>query len=221
MAGLEEKLAGTLFWNVDTAGDFMRKDGRLYVPGAEEIEPALERVTKTAEDYDVPVINQADSHQKGSGELSDNPDFVKTFPDHCMYGTSGAEFVPATKPRDAYVLDWRDRTLDEKMVLSHRNIVLTKDHVDVFNREHGSPHVERVLEILKPERVFVYGVATNVCVDFAVGGLLDRKIGGRPIEVYVVRDAIKGLPGIPDPTDAWVARGVRMIDSTALEQYLR
>ncbi len=221
MAGLEEKLAGTLFWNVDTQFDFMREEGRLYVTGAEQIEPALEAVTATAAKYGIRVVNTADSHQKGTKELSEKPDFKRTFPDHCMYGTSGAEFVPSTKPDDAYVLDWRDKTLDETLVASHRNLVLTKDDFDVFNREHGSPHVERVLELLKPERVFVYGVATNVCVDFAVRGLLERSTADRPIEVYVVKDAIKGLPGIPDPTEAWVARGVRLIDSTALEQYLR
>lgn len=221
MAGLEEKLGRTLFWNVDTQFDFMRKEGKLYVTDAEQVEPALEAVTATAAKYWIRVVNTADSHQKGTKELSDKPDFKSTFPEHCMYGTSGAEFVPATKPEDAYVLDWRDKGLDEKLVASHRNLVLTKDDFDVFSKEHGSPHVERVLELLKPERVFVYGVATNVCVDFAVKGLLGRTIDGRPIEVYVVKDAIKGLPGIPDPTEAWEASGVKLVESKALEQYLR
>lgn len=208
----------TIFWNVDTQFDFMRKEGKLYVPDAEKIEPALRRLTGLAASYGLVVVNTADSHDKNSHELSDKPDFATTFPEHCMYGTPGAEFVPATRPspEDTYVLDWRDRTLDSKLVAAHRNIVLTKDDFDVFHKTHGSPHVEAVLDILKPERVFVYGVATNVCVNFAVQGLLDR---GK--EVYVIADAIKGLPGIPDPTAKWVGRGAKMVEAATLEKYLQ
>ncbi len=206
----------TLFWNVDTLFDFMRKEGKLYVPDAEKIEGTLERLTELARKYDIPVVNTADSHDKNSREISKKPDWVNTFPEHCMYGTTGAEFVPATMPENAYVLDWRSRTLDKIAVAEHRNIVLTKDDVDVFNKEHGSPHVETVLDTVRPERVFVYGVATNVCVDFAVQGLLDR---GK--EVYVIADAIKGLPGIPDPTAKWVGRGAKIVEAATLEKYLQ
>ena len=217
MAGLEEKLGRTLFWNVDTQHDFMRKNGKLYVPGAEEIESALEKITVIAREYGIHVVSTADSHQKGSKELSDKPDFKQTFPDHCMYGTEGAEFVPATKPRGGiYDVDWRTGTVNETLLLAQRNTVLTKDDFDIFSKEHGSPHVDRVLELLKPERTFVYGVATNVCVDFAVRGLVERGV-----EVYVVKDAIKGLPGIPEPTDKWVEMGVKLVESATLEQYLR
>lgn len=203
-----------VFWNVDTQFDFMRKEGKLYVPDAEKIEPALRRLTGMAAGYGLVVVNTADSHDKNSHELSAKPDFATTFPEHCMYGTIGTEFVPATKPEDAYVLDWRDRTLDSRIVAAHRNIVLTKDDFDVFHKTHGSPHVETVLEILKPERVFVYGVATNVCVDFAVRGLLERKL-----DVYVVKDAIKGLPNIPDPTPNW--KGAKLVEAATLEKYLQ
>ena len=206
----------TIFWNVDTQFDFMRKEGKLYVPDAELIEPVLARLTQLARDYGIRVVNTGDSHHAGSPEISAKPDFVRTFPEHCMYGTPGAELVHATRPEDAYLLDWRDQTLEEKAVLEHRNVVLTKDVFDVFGKPGGSPHVERVLELLKPDRAIVYGVATNVCVDFAVRGLLERKI-----EVYVVRDAIKGLPGIPDPTEMWIAGGAKLIEAATIDQYVR
>lgn len=212
MTGLEE----ILFWNVDTQFDFMRKEGKLYVRDAEEIETALATVTATARRYGIRVVNTADSHHPESRELSATPDFVKTFPEHCMYGTPGAEFVPATKPDDTYVLDWRDKTLDSKLVTARRNLVLTKDDFDVFHKTRGSPHVETVLDILKPGQIFVYGVATNVCVNFAVQGLLDR---GK--EVYVIADAIKGLPGIPDPTAKWVERGAKLVEAATLERYMQ
>jgi nicotinamidase/pyrazinamidase len=201
-----------ILWNVDTQFDFMRKEGKLYVPDAEKIEAVLARITGLAKQYGIRVISTADSHDKDSHELAEKPDFIKTFPEHCMYGTSGAEYVPATKPEDAYVLDWRNKTHNELRILAERNIVLTKDDFDVFNKDHGSPHVKRLLELLRPTKAIVYGVASNVCVDYAVKGLLEHKI-----DVYVLSDAIKGLPGIPEP----IWNGAKMIESATLEQYLR
>ncbi|MFH1182286.1 MAG: cysteine hydrolase family protein [Candidatus Woesearchaeota archaeon] len=209
-------MATAIFWNVDTQFDFMRKEGKLYVPDAEKIEPMLARITRLAKEYGIKVVSTADSHDKSSHELAENPDFITTFPEHCIYGTPGAEYVPATKPENAYVLDWRNKTLNERLVLAKRNIVLTKDDFDVFNKQHGSPHVEQVLELLKPKKAVVYGVATNVCVDYAVEGLLNRGI-----EVYVLGDAIKGLPGIPDPVEKWQHRDARIIGTDNLETMLR
>ena len=207
----------TIFWNVEMLVDFMRKEGGLYVPDAELIEPALEAVTQTAKLYKIKVINTMDSHDYDSEEISTRPDFKTTFPRHGIPGSRGAEFIPATKPKAPYVVDWRCSSLYERLVLLHRNIVLTKDHVNVFDNAHGSPHVYAVLELLKPSRAFVYGVATNVCVDHTVRGLLERN----NLEVLVISDAIKGLPGMPDPTESWKQSGVKLVESAHLEQYLR
>jgi len=40
--------AGVLFWDVDTQVDFMRADGKLYVPEAESLVPNLKRLTDHA-----------------------------------------------------------------------------------------------------------------------------------------------------------------------------
>ncbi len=60
----------TIFWNVDTQVDFMNKDGKLYVQGAEEIKPNLKRLTDLAEKYKITVINTGDYHNKTSKEIS-------------------------------------------------------------------------------------------------------------------------------------------------------
>ena len=41
-------MAGTLSWDVDTQYDFMRADGKLYLPDAEQIMPQLEQLTDQA-----------------------------------------------------------------------------------------------------------------------------------------------------------------------------
>jgi len=197
----------TIFWNVDTQYDFMTDDeifkGALAIPGAREIEGNLARLTEYAARENIRVVNTADWHTDDSEELSDNPDFKTTFPKHCMQNTLGADFVPATAPENPYRIDWKAKYVDADEIERARNIVLYKDKFDVFT---GTPHAEKVLGIMKPKRAIVYGVATNVCVDCAVRGLLERKV-----EVYVPLDAIKELPGLPLPYDNWKALGAKLV----------
>ena len=80
-----------IFWNVDTQIDFIEPSGKLYVPGAEDIKPILERITRLAGEKLLIVVNTADFHHNDSIEISDNPDFMSTFPAHCLAGTKGAE----------------------------------------------------------------------------------------------------------------------------------
>ena len=68
---------------------------------------------------------------------------------------------------------------------------------------------------MAPKRAIVYGVATNVCVDCAVRGLLERKV-----DVYVVEDAIKELPGLPLPYEDWKSKGAYLIKTGEVEKYL-
>ncbi|HLD07358.1 MAG TPA: cysteine hydrolase family protein [Candidatus Nanoarchaeia archaeon] len=207
----------TIFWNVDTQYDFMRDDelyhGLLYIPGAQGIESNLDRLTKLAAQRGIIVVNTADWHDEQSAEISATPDFKTTFPRHCMIGTPGAAYVPATAPARPYIIDWRDEHIDPAQVLRHRNIVLYKDAFDIFA---GSRHADPALQLLDPQRVIVYGVATNVCVDRAVHGLRDR---GK--EVSVVQDAIKELPGTLEQTLAsWSARSVHLIRTDEVAGYL-
>ena len=193
----------TIFWNVDTQYDFMRDDeaykGKLAITGAKAIEGNLEKLTAIAKQLGIKVINTADWHTIESEELSTNPDFIKTFPQHCMQDTKGAQFVPATNPENPYLIDWKQEQFDKEKVLQTRNIVLYKDKFDIFT---GTPHSDKVVELIRPEKAVVYGVATNVCVDCAVEGLLERKV-----QVYVPTDAIKELPNLPLPYENWQRKG--------------
>jgi nicotinamidase/pyrazinamidase len=203
----------TIFWNVDTQYDFMRPDGKLYVKDAETIEPNLEILTQYAKAKGIQVVSTADWHTPGSEELSESPDYKTTFPQHCMQRTRGAEFVHATRPSSPLELSWHGPSAYEYFleneshlrhaIHAHRDIVLYKDKFDVFA---GSPYADKVVDLIAPSRAIVYGVATNVCVDYAVRGLLERKV-----EVYVVQDAIKELPNIPvEPVyESWRALGAR------------
>ena len=206
-------MSDLIFWDVDTQYDFMRPDGRLAVPGAPSIEPALERLIGHARAKKFTIVHTGDWHTATSPEISATPDFKTTFPVHCLQGSAGAAPIPATAPRHPYVVDWQAKTVDVDALRRHAGeIVIRKDAFDVFD-PRGGPHTERVLALLAPKRAIVFGVATNVCVDCAVRGL--RKRG---VEVSVPLDAIKELPTLPlqATLDAWRAAGVELTTTAAI-----
>ena len=205
----------SIFWNVDTQEDFIDQSGKLYVPGAEEIRPVLKRITDFAKNEGIRVVNTCDYHYINSQELSNMPNFESTFPLHCMAGTTGAQFISETNPELALLIDWDSELgifeeLDDPK--RFRNIVIRKDAFDVFI---GNQYTEKIVQIIHPDQVFVYGVTTNICVDKAVIGLAERGI-----QVYVIQDAIKELPNLPLPFETWSSRGVEMIPFDKISEYL-
>lgn len=201
-----------IFWNVDTQFDFMRANGNLYVQNAEKIEPNLEALTRFAEQKKIVVVNTADWHNEFTKEISENSDYITTFPKHCYGGEKGAEYVPATNPKNPYTIDWKDNNFSKEKLLAARNIVLRKDAFDIFE---GNKHADKVVKLLNPKKAVVYGVATNVCDDYAVMGLIKRKI-----EVYVPLDAIKELPHLPleNTLNKWKDYGVKL---TTVDEIVR
>ena len=205
----------TLFWNVDTQEDFIDQAGKLYVQGAEAIRPVLKQITDFAKVEGIRVINTCDYHHINSNELSFIPDYETSFPQHCLAGSSGAEFISETLPETPLLIDW-----DLELAIfaefddpdRFRNIIIRKDAFDVFA---GNPYTEIIVQILQPDQVFVYGVTTNVCVDKAVLGLSERGI-----KVYVFEDAIKELPNLPLPFDNWKAKGIDLISFADVRNYL-
>lgn len=174
-----------LFWNEDTQRDFMYQDGRLPIPNADEITPNLRSLTQYAKRNGIYVVNTGDWHDENSSEISRNPDYVRTFPMHCEIGTFGVKFIPETQPENPYVVTWKDKKFDKDQVLAARNLVLYKDNFCIFK---GNPHTQKVLKVLAPEKIVLYGVATEVCDLAAVLGLRERNY-----PVYVVTDSIKEI----------------------------
>ena len=205
-----------IFWNVDTQFDFVSPQGELYVPGAELLKPKWERLTKLAKSKSIRVVNTADWHYTNSAELSPNPDFINTFPPHCMANTAGVAFIEETNPENSLVIDWdKEFSLIEVLINKEkiRNYTFRKDAFDVFK---GNPYTELILNVLYPETVVVYGVTTNVCVNDAVIGL-----SSRVNRVIVVENAIKELPNIPLPFENWKELGVYLMSLDDIERLLK
>jgi len=204
----------TIFWDVDTQVDFMRPDGKLYVPGAEAIVPQLKRLTDYAHSHGIRIVASADDHLPSHRELSATPDFRETFPPHCMHGTEGQRKIPETALEHPLLIDpaAQDPTILLGKVAGHSgDILLTKHWFDVFTNDN----VETVLEALKPRTVVLYGVATDVCNKYAIEGLLERH---PEIRLFAVQDAMKPIdaPAQEHLLKQWAEEGVRVIDTDEL-----
>ncbi|HEX7023723.1 MAG TPA: cysteine hydrolase family protein [Gemmatimonadales bacterium] len=200
-----------IFWDVDTQYDFMHADGLLYVPGSEEIIPVLKRLTDFAHRKGIRIVASADDHVPGHPELSPTPNFVTTFPDHCMRGTPGQRKIAATRLRNPLVIEpvaEDPRALAARVRAHEGHFLFHKHQFDVFT----NPNVLPVVDALAPSRIVLYGVALDVCNKYAVEGLLQH----RPkIPITLVTDAVRAIR--PDAGAAlleeWERRGVAMATS--------
>jgi nicotinamidase/pyrazinamidase len=188
----------TILWDVDTQFDFMLPDGKLYVPGAEETVPPMKRLVDAARAAGIVHVASADDHELTDAEISAEPDFVTTYPPHCLRGTRGARKIPETDQEDPVPLALEpvpDRYLEG------REFLLLKKNFDVFT----NPHTERLLERLDPDEIVVFGVATDVCDDAAIRGFL-----ARGLKVRFVEDAARGLDDdrVAISTASWREQGV-------------
>src|SRR5438874_11918797 len=187
-----------ILWDVDTQNDFMLPDGKLYVPGAEQTAAAMQRLVDAARAANVVHVASADDHELTDDEISDRPDYQRTYPPHCLRGTRGARKVPETEQEDPVPITLEP--LPERY-LCGREFLLLKKHFDVFT----NPNTDRLLALLDPDEVILFGVATDVCDDAAIRGLLER---GR--HVRFVEDAARGLDEERTAAcaKAWRERGV-------------
>jgi nicotinamidase/pyrazinamidase len=200
-----------VLWDVDTQIDFVHADGKLAVPGAEEIIPAMRRLVQAARSAGIPHVASADDHELTDAEISDQPDFETTYPPHCLRGTRGARKIDATEQAEPVPIALGQFP---ERYLRGREFLLLKKNFDVFT----NPNAERLLELLDPDEVIVFGVATDVCDDAAIRGLLAR--GPR---VRFVEDAARGLDEerVARCTAAWREAGVEFTTSAEVEQGLQ
>ncbi|MDE0444463.1 MAG: cysteine hydrolase [Gammaproteobacteria bacterium] len=202
-----------VFWDVDTQVDFMRPDGKLYVDGAETIVANLRALTDFAHGNGIRIVGSSDNHDPGDDELSATPDFVDTFPPHCLRGTEGQARIPETVLREVLVVEPEDTVTDVvRRVANHSgDILFHKHYFDVFT----NPSVGPVVETLGIDEVVLYGVALDVCNRYALEGLLSRHL---EVAITLVTDAVRAIDENSRDAllNAWQRRGVVLADTAGI-----
>lgn len=233
----------TVLWRVDAENDFMKEEGRLAVgedqEGAMEITENMEAVTEAAERYGTRSFYTRDLHTEEDDEIVplEEADFEETFPMHCERGTDGAEFVDAviregeeSVPDYAKEFDFQDeyteQQIREELAGYEGDVLIDKNRFNVFEGsgriDETTTYADVIVDQLDPDQVVLDGVATDVCVNQAVTGLLEREV-----DVYVVGDATKGIAaGIDEMRPGWEETAEEygaefgVIESTEVGEYL-
>jgi len=172
-----------VFWAVDAQQDFMNPAGRLYVPGAEQIIPNIQRLVEAAEQSRVLLISSADAHEMEDPELSE-------WRPHCLKGTAGAELIPEARAVRQLVIRSRRGFPLPGDIGAYPQIVLEKSTFEVFDNPNTDALLKRLRSVTCGDETefVVFGVATEYCVRSTVEGLLRRGC-----KVTVVSDAIRSF----------------------------
>ena len=150
-------MENVIFIDVDTQYSFMHRDGRFYVPNAEDIITNLEKLSKFAHVKNIPVIATIDVHKGHDIEIE-----LSNSSQNSIEIIKGFEKIKETN--------------------SLNSIIIEKTQHNPFSNS-------KLSELLKGKTTaYVYGVATEFCIQATVLELLKRGI-----ETFVVEDAIKSV----------------------------
>lgn len=144
--------------------------------------------------------HDADNDNGGHFAMNGEPDFVTTWPVHCVAGTSGAEYHPS---------------LDTERVTQH---ILKGQGVPAYSIFEGTTAEGRslsdVLDELGVIDVDVVGIATDYCVRASA---LDALARGRKVRIFT--DLVAGVNA--ESSEAALAElghaGAEITESTSLE----
>jgi nicotinamidase/pyrazinamidase len=138
---------------VDIQNDFV-EGGSLPVTGGRQVAAMVSRhIRHFKQEYEF-VVATRDYHEDPEGHFSDAPDFVNTWPPHCVAGTPGASLCPPIS-----------NLVREHLVQA---VVDKGRHTPAYSGfEAMDPRGHPLLDVLKEHRVDhldICGLATDYCV---------------------------------------------------------
>lgn len=161
---------------IDVQNDFT-EGGALGVEGGAAVAQGItDYLVSDAAEYDVVFASRDwhDGHNDNGGHFHETPDFVDTWPAHCVAFTPGADYHPA---------------LDNSLIDVHVQKGQGKPAYSIFEgvTESGQT-VHQALDELEITDVDVVGIATDYCV---LASALDALGSGRAVRV--LSDLVAGV----------------------------
>jgi nicotinamidase/pyrazinamidase len=161
---------------VDVQNDFT-EGGALAVTGGDAVASAISAfLSEHAADYAVIIASRDWHHGEGDngGHFHESPDFVDTWPQHCVAGTEGAEYDPL---------------LNTDAVTHHVQKGQGKPAYSMFEGEtEAGETVGTVLSAAGVLSADVVGIATDHCVRASA---LDAIAHG--VQVRILTDLVAGV----------------------------
>ncbi|MFP3297336.1 MAG: isochorismatase family cysteine hydrolase [Vulcanisaeta sp.] len=125
---------------VDMQNDFVKPNGKLYVPTAQATVPAIRKLLEKARDANVPIIYTQDWHFKN------DPEF-RIWGEHCVMNTWGAEIIDELKPMSD-------------------DILIRKRRYDAF---FGTDLDYVLRHVVHANTLVIVGTVANICVLHTAG----------------------------------------------------
>lgn len=206
-----------IFWDVDTQFDFLRPEGKLYVPDAEKIIDNISLTRRFALQNGHSIVASMDWHSLSDKEISLKPDFKITFPPHCLASEPGSERIGylGEIPVEYVEIQKVNNAALTKLVNKEQfHLVIKSNTVDIFE----NPNTIELLNLIGPGTAVVFGVALDVCVYYAVEGLLSW---GKT-DIILLKDVVQGL-GIKDDQEVlreFRRKGVKLRELADLKKEL-
>ncbi len=138
---------------VDVQNDFV-EGGSLPVTGGRQVASLVSRHIRHFKTEYQFVVATRDYHEDPEGHFAENPDFVNTWPPHCVIGTPGASLCPPIS-----------NLVREHLVQA---VVDKGKHTPAYSGfEALDPRGHSLLDVLKEQRIDrldICGLATDYCV---------------------------------------------------------
>ena len=193
-----------IFVNVDTQEDIINGYGDVPLIKNENLRDNLKKLTDTAYNKNVKVVNIMLSRDGDSEETSEQPNFVDNFPRQCMSGTIGSKFIDETEPKTStMVIDWNqsnNKNMNFHSMHSYRNLIIKKNSFNLFKTNSMATSVINNLgiPILDRPTFIVYGAYGNLSLKTLVEDLTVRGY-----TAFVVSDAVLELKTLPSSIVEW------------------
>jgi len=166
----------TALFIIDVQNDFT-EGGALGVEGGAAVAEGITRLLAEHPDrYDVVFASRDwhDGHNDNGGHFHPEPDFVDSWPEHCVAGTPGAEYHPALAANEVDV---------------HVRKGQGKPAYSIFEgTTDDGETLPETLNRLGVTDIDVVGIATDYCV---LASALDARTAGRGVRVLT--DLVAGV----------------------------
>lgn len=174
---------------VDVQNDFC-EGGALAVAGGAAVAEAIRDLVEGDHPYDL-VVATRDHHIDPGAHFSATPDFVDSWPPHCVVGTPGAEFHPALAHRPFTAIFYKG------------------EHAAAYSGFEGLTREGQTLQDWLDERnvgdVDICGLATDYCVRATA---LDAVTFGYPTHVLLALTAAVAPDRVADVVEELREAGV-------------
>lgn len=179
---------------VDVQKDFLEQ-GSLPVPGSNRVVPVINAYVEKFDSLGLPIFATRDWHPLKHCSFLDQGG---VWPEHCVQYTEGAAFA-------------HDLKLTADVVIISKGTAMEEDAYSGFQ----GTDLDQQLQTLNMERVFIGGLALDVCV---LNTVMDAVING--YGVFVLEDASQAVNVKPEDGDNAMAEmknaGARFITLTQL-----